>query len=75
MVSGDQGVVDSYSASAVTLLRRAAGKGYDNMIRLKTHADLNALRAREDFKKLLQELDERPGRSHDEQQKPGKSRP
>jgi tetratricopeptide (TPR) repeat protein len=47
-----------YADHAVALLRRAIAKGYKNVGQLKNDADLNALRSREDFQKLLRELED-----------------
>ena len=37
-------------------LHKAVEAGYDNVEHMKTDADLNALRERDDFKKLLEDL-------------------
>jgi len=42
---------------ALTLLRQAVARGYKDAIHMKKDADLEPLRAREDFKKLLSELE------------------
>jgi serine/threonine-protein kinase len=44
------------AARAVELLRQAIAKGYKNVARLKTNRQLDPLRNRDDFKKLMQEL-------------------
>jgi serine/threonine-protein kinase len=47
-----------YADSAMQALRRALTKGYKDLASLKTDADLNPLRTREDFKRLLNELEQ-----------------
>jgi tetratricopeptide (TPR) repeat protein len=49
---------DKLSARAMELLRQAVAKGYKNAAHMKKDADLNALRQRDDFQKLLAELDQ-----------------
>jgi tetratricopeptide (TPR) repeat protein len=53
----DQTLVDQYGARAVAALRQAAAKGYPNDARWKDERDLEVLRDREDFQKLMAELD------------------
>jgi serine/threonine protein kinase/tetratricopeptide (TPR) repeat protein len=48
---------EHYSARAVGLLRDAAAKGYKDVAHMKQDTDLEPLRDREDFKKLLHELE------------------
>jgi hypothetical protein len=48
---------EAYATGAVQLLRRTIAQGYKNAIQLKKDADLDALRPRADFKKLLAELE------------------
>ncbi len=48
---------DQYLARAIELLRQAIGKGYKDIEHLKKDDDLKALRERDDFKKLLTELE------------------
>jgi tetratricopeptide (TPR) repeat protein len=48
---------DEYAASAVELLQRAVKAGYKNTVRLKQDGDLAPLRDREDFQKLLADLE------------------
>jgi hypothetical protein len=45
---------------AMQLLRQAVAKGYKDIKHLKKDEDLRTLREREDYKKLLQELSDRP---------------
>jgi tetratricopeptide (TPR) repeat protein len=58
MAAGDASVAESYAARAVDLLRRAADKGYKDLAHMKKNSDLDVLRHREDFKNLMQELEE-----------------
>jgi tetratricopeptide (TPR) repeat protein len=44
---------------AVTLLRQAVNMGFKDVKQLKTDPDLNALRQRDDFRRLLRELEEK----------------
>src|SRR5262249_33684509 len=53
----DDPAVESYGQRAVTTLRTAAAKGFRNPARLKSSADLEVLRSREDFRKLIAELE------------------
>jgi serine/threonine protein kinase/tetratricopeptide (TPR) repeat protein len=55
-------VAASYASRAVALLRQALGRGYKDPTRLMQDADLDALRAREDFRKLLNEAGSEPKR-------------
>jgi tetratricopeptide (TPR) repeat protein len=48
-----------YAARAVELLRQAIAKGYTDVEDLRKNKDLDALRQREDFRKLLTELAEK----------------
>jgi tetratricopeptide (TPR) repeat protein len=48
---------EHYSARAVGLLRDAAAKGFKDVAHMKQDTDLDLLRDREDFKKLLHELE------------------
>jgi len=48
---------DACSARAVALLSRAVAMGYANVGGIKTDADLNAIRGRAEFKKLLRGLE------------------
>jgi serine/threonine protein kinase/tetratricopeptide (TPR) repeat protein len=49
----------AYAEQAVALLRRAIAEGYKDVGQLKKGADLNALRSREDFQKLLRDLEDK----------------
>jgi serine/threonine protein kinase len=44
---------EMYAARAVELLRQAVAKGYNDVAGMKTDTDLDALRQRDDFKKLF----------------------
>jgi serine/threonine protein kinase len=57
--AGDEEAVESYGAQGVAVLRKALGKSYKKLANIKKHPDLNPLRERKDFIKLLQELDEK----------------
>jgi serine/threonine protein kinase/tetratricopeptide (TPR) repeat protein len=48
---------EKYAARAVALLRQAVAKGFKDATQMKKDADLGALRQRDDFKKLLAELE------------------
>jgi hypothetical protein len=50
---------EEYAARAVELLRQAVAKGYKDFDHLKKDDDLKSLREREDFKKLVKELEEK----------------
>jgi hypothetical protein len=48
---------EKYAARAVELLRQAVAKGYKDAAQMGKDADLDALRQRDDFKKLLADLE------------------
>jgi serine/threonine protein kinase/tetratricopeptide (TPR) repeat protein len=48
-----------YADQAMKLLREAVGKGYKEMAHIKKDTDLDPLRSREDFQKLVAELDQK----------------
>jgi serine/threonine-protein kinase len=48
---------EKYAAHAVELLRRAVARGYKDAAEMSKDTDLDALRKRDDFKKLLAELE------------------
>jgi eukaryotic-like serine/threonine-protein kinase len=56
-VSDDAPRAESYSARAVLLLRQALAKGFKDREHLNKDADLDPLRTREDFQKLMNELE------------------
>jgi hypothetical protein len=45
------------AAKAMDVLRRAVDGGWRNVAHMRTDTDLDALRQREDFQKLMQELE------------------
>jgi tetratricopeptide (TPR) repeat protein len=53
----DSPLVESYGQRAVTTLRRATAKGFRKAALLKSSEDLEALRSRADFRKLIAELE------------------
>jgi serine/threonine protein kinase/tetratricopeptide (TPR) repeat protein len=55
-VGDDAKQAEQYAARAVALLQQAVAKGYKNVEHLKKDSDLDVLRQREDYKKLLREL-------------------
>jgi hypothetical protein len=48
---------DALEKEALALLQQAVAKGYKNAAHMKQDKDLDALREREDFQKLLAELE------------------
>jgi serine/threonine-protein kinase len=48
-----------YADHAMDFLRQAVAKGYRNVAVLKTDKDLSSLRSREDFRKLVQEVEQK----------------
>jgi WD40 repeat protein len=56
-VRDDAKLQDQYAARAVELLRQAVAKGFKEAAHMKKDKDLDALRDREDFKRLLAELE------------------
>jgi hypothetical protein len=52
-----QVLTQSYADRALALLRRAITKGYKDAANMKKDTDLDPLRSREDFQKLLAELE------------------
>jgi tetratricopeptide (TPR) repeat protein len=52
----DSPEAESYARRAVATLRKAADKGFRDAARLKSSDDLEPLRSREDFQKLIAEL-------------------
>ncbi|HEY3394666.1 MAG TPA: tetratricopeptide repeat protein, partial [Lacipirellulaceae bacterium] len=63
LATDDPSLAESYAARAVTLLREALAKGYETPARMKTDQELHALRSREDFRKLMDEVVEEPSES------------
>jgi eukaryotic-like serine/threonine-protein kinase len=56
-VKDDAKLRDQYAARAVELLRQAVAKGFKDATHMKKDIDLDPLREREDFKKLLADLE------------------
>ena len=54
-----QAAVQFYGDQAMAMLRDAVAKGYKDAAHMKKDTDLDPLRQREDFKKLLSELAEK----------------
>jgi tetratricopeptide (TPR) repeat protein len=50
---------EQYAARAIEYLRQAVAKGYQNLPLIKSDSDLNPLRGREDFKKLVEEAEKK----------------
>jgi eukaryotic-like serine/threonine-protein kinase len=48
---------DRYEATAMESFRRAVGAGYKHLFNIRTDTDLDPLRHRDDFKKLMAELE------------------
>ena len=46
-----------YADQAMAMLRDAVAKGYKDVVHMKKDTDLDPLRQREDFKKLVAELE------------------
>jgi tetratricopeptide (TPR) repeat protein len=58
-VKSDAKLADRYAARAVELLRQAVAKGWKDIDHLKEDTDLDPLRSRDDYRKLLKELEEK----------------
>jgi hypothetical protein len=54
---GREAAAQFYSDAAMKALREAVSKGYKDVRLMKKDADLNPLRQREDFQKLVAELE------------------
>jgi tetratricopeptide (TPR) repeat protein/tRNA A-37 threonylcarbamoyl transferase component Bud32 len=54
-----KGAMQFYGDAAMKLLREAVSKGYKDVVRMKKDTDLAPLRPREDFQKLVAELEEK----------------
>jgi serine/threonine protein kinase len=52
-----QAAAQFYGDAAMKMLRHAVNKGYKDVMKMKTDHDLDPLRQREDFKKLVAELE------------------
>jgi serine/threonine protein kinase/tetratricopeptide (TPR) repeat protein len=60
LVSDDMPQVERYGTQAVELLRKALISGFKDRALLKKDSDLDPVRMREDFKKLMTELEPEP---------------
>lgn len=58
LAAEDASRAETYGSHAVQLLRRAIAKGHRDLAQFKKDADLDSLRSREDFKKLMKELED-----------------
>jgi len=56
-VKDDAKLKESYATRAVELLQQAVQKGYQDVAHMKKDTDLDPLRQREDFQKLIRELE------------------
>jgi tetratricopeptide (TPR) repeat protein len=54
-------IAEEYAGRAVILLQRATARGWKDVGRMKEDSDLDSLRQREDFKKLIRELELKTG--------------
>jgi len=54
-------LVESYARQAMELLDQAVAEGYDDAARLRTESNLEPLRSRDDFRKLLAKIERRTG--------------
>jgi hypothetical protein len=59
VVKDDAKLQDQYADRAIELLRRAVAVGFPDMQQLKEEKDLDSLRGRADFQKLLQEIEKK----------------
>ena len=50
---------DEYASRALDVLRQAVSKGFGNLPLMQTDHDLDGLRSRDDFKKLVAELEQK----------------
>jgi tetratricopeptide (TPR) repeat protein len=57
LADDDSPEVESYADRAIAALRKAAASGLDNAARLESSTDLEPLRSREEFRKLIAELE------------------
>jgi serine/threonine-protein kinase len=56
-------LAEQYARRAMTLLRQAVQKGYQDVAQMKKDKDLDGLRARDDFRELLAQLEQNVGPS------------
>jgi hypothetical protein len=57
-VNGDPKLAEQYASRAVELLRQAVTKGFKNVPHMKKDIDLDGLQGRDDFKKLMAQLEQ-----------------
>jgi hypothetical protein len=55
--SGDKDAREKNAQQAIDLLRQAVANGYKDIARVKKDKDLDSLRGREDFKKLMADME------------------
>jgi tetratricopeptide (TPR) repeat protein len=65
-------LAQSYGAQAVHMLEQAVAKGYKDAANVKKDQDLDPLRRRDDFQKLLADLDKRAGQDKVNEKRPEK---
>jgi hypothetical protein len=58
-VKKDPKLAEQYATRALELLRQAVAKGFKDVAHMKQDTDLDGLRGRDDFKKLMAQLEER----------------
>jgi hypothetical protein len=61
-----------YGDQALALLRTAVARGYQDAAHMKKDTDLDPLRGRDDFRKLLAELDKGAGKGKPSDDRPQK---
>jgi hypothetical protein len=59
-VKEDPKLAERYASRAVELLRQLVAKGYKSVAYMKKDTDLDGLRGRDDFKKLMAQLEQPP---------------
>jgi tetratricopeptide (TPR) repeat protein len=59
-VKQDTKVAERYASRAVELLQQSVAKGFKNVAHMKKDTDLDGLRGRDDFKKLMAQLEQPP---------------
>jgi serine/threonine-protein kinase len=67
-----QELAKSYAAKALEALRQALAKGYMDATNMKKDKDLDPLRPRDDFQKLLAELEKEAGKEKPKDKRPEK---
>jgi hypothetical protein len=61
LTAGEKALRERLAVAAVRLLRAGVGKGHPDGKLLRDHPDLRPFREREDFKKVIQDLDRSAG--------------